>query len=220
MPAPSRLCPTVLTHPGLVTIHVQQAAKIAVEQSDQRCSPSRHFRHVTRPVGASVYRTAARFEDDDPDVIEYPQGRLQPDAHLRPTQSAEPAAERRDGDGTDAARPDLFCERPQAGLDVHHPALAPPVAFGREIDDVARGQHSRLEDEHTPRLHFLAPASGSVGLEVFGKRTFELKRDTAPHDADAVDGVDQSVGFLREDVAGPVFDHGCSPFVFSSTTVR
>ena len=90
----------------------------------------------------------------------------------------------------------------QPGLDVFKPALATPVPFGREVDDVARGNHrTRLEDEHMPGPHLVALAADRVCLEVLGKRTLELKCDPAPHHTDAVDGIDQGLRRLGEDVA-------------------
>ena len=85
---------------------------------------------------------------------------------------------------------DFSCKRLQPGLDVFEPALATPVPLGREIDDIARGNHrARLEDEHMPGPHLVASALSGVGLEVLGKRALELKCHPAPHHADAVDGV-------------------------------
>ena len=83
------------------------------------------------------------------------------------------------------------------------------MPLGREVDDVAgTGELTGLEDEHAPRLYGIALAPGNIGLEVLGKGAFELKRDAAPHDPDAVDGVDQSFGFFLEDVTSLVLDHG------------
>ena len=133
-------------------------------------------------------------------------------------QSAQPTAERRDGDRPDPTRADLPGQRLQPGLDVFKSALATPVPLGREVDDVAGGNHrTRLEDEHTPRPHRGALAPGGVCLEVLGKRALELKRDPAPHHADAVDGVDQGLRRLREDVASLVRDHGTTPPLSSTT---
>ena len=59
-----------------------------------------------------------------------------------------------------------------------------------------------------PGWNLVALATGSVGIEVFGKRALELKCDAPPHDADTVDRVDQSFRVFREDVARLVLDHG------------
>ena len=153
---------------------VQQAEQVAVQQPDQRGSTRCHRRDIARSVDAIVRQRAARFEDDDLDIIECAQSRLHARTHTRPVQSAQPAAERWDGDRPDPARADFPGERLQPGLDVFEPALATPVPLGREVDDVARGNHRTcLEDEHVPGSHLVALAPGGVRLEVLGKRALE-----------------------------------------------
>jgi hypothetical protein len=77
-----------------------------------------------------------------------------------------------------------------------------------EVDDVARaGGRTILEDEHPPRLHLVTVARLRVRGEVLRPRELEREGKPAPHHADAVDGVDQRLGVLDENVAGLVRDH-------------
>ena len=59
-----------------------------------------------------------------------------------------------------------------------------------------------------PGPHLIPLAERCVRIEIVRKRTFELKRDTTPHDPHAIYGVDQGFCYLSEDIAGLVCDHG------------
>ena len=190
---------------------VHQSAEIAMHQHDQRRAPWAHVRHFAR---LGRHRRAVRLEDDDMEIVDAAQRRFDARAHVGPIQPAEAAAERRDGDGADAAIADLFDQRLQAGVDILHPALAAPMPLGWEVDDELRiGQRPGLEHEHLARLHLLPRAGGLISLEVRRKVILELKRDAAAHDADAVDRIDQRFRVGPQDVSGREFDHRHLPSV-------
>ncbi len=129
-------------------------------------------------------------------------------AYLCPVQSTQAATKRRDGDRVDTALPNLCSKRPQAGVDVLDPALVPPMALGWEIDNEPRiCERSGLIDKHPARLHLLVSACCFVGPEVAGKRPFELEGKSLPHDADAVDRVDQRFGIGLQNIFGHELDH-------------
>ena len=69
------------------------------------------------------------------------------------------------------------------------------------------------KDEHPARLHFPPGAGGFVGFKIRWKIILELKRDTATHDADAVDRIDQRFRIGPQDVSGRKFDHRHLPSV-------
>ncbi len=82
------------------------------------------------------------------------------------------------------------------------------VPFGRKIDDVARaGKRACLEHEHVSGPNLATTASLGIDPEILGKRLLELKCDPTPHDADAVDCVDQGFGVLSEDIASREANH-------------
>ena len=95
-----------------------------------------------------------------------------------------------------ASRADFLDQRLESGLDVLHPALAAPVSFGREVDDVLAG----LEHEHTPGLDIPVRACRRIGLEVLRVGILELECDTAPHDANAIDRVDECLGVRLQNI--------------------
>ncbi len=91
------------------------------------------------------------MRNKDLHFTEFPKRRLDPRAYIGPLQTTQPTAERGDGNRPDVPRPDLLDQSDKASLEVFHPALASPVAFGREVDEVERvGQSASLENEPPP----------------------------------------------------------------------
>lgn len=85
-----------------------------------------------------------------------------------------------------------FRERLQPPFNVFNPALPSPMAFCREVDDEAReGKLARFEHEHPTWLNLTPFAGRSVFLEIIWKGVLKLKRYSAPHDANAVHGVNE-----------------------------
>ena len=84
----------------------------------------------------------------------------------------------------DVPRPNLLRQCDKAGIDILHPAFAPPVALGRKVDDIARiRQLTGLGDEHSPWLHLVPLAGRSVGFVVllfYHIRAYMLKLKVIP----------------------------------------
>ena len=195
---------------------VEQAADVAAHQFHQRGTAGRHRGHLAAVLHHVGRRCALGFIDAHAHLGQLAQGGLDARPNVAPLQTAQPAAQRRDGHRPDAAGTDLAHQRRQARVDVLDAALALPVALGGEVDDEARcGQLAHLVHEHAAGLHLFALAGRLVGLEVLGPGVLELQGDATAHDAHAVDGVDDSVGIVLQDVAAGQFDH-CGLLVSST----
>lgn len=70
-----------------------------------------------------------------------------------------------------------------------------------------------FEYEHSPRLNLVPLACCRISFEVVWERLFELKRDSAAHHTDAVDGVDEGFSSCFEDVPLFEFNHVEAPLV-------
>ncbi len=70
-----------------------------------------------------------------------------------------------------------------------------------------------LEHEHLAWLHLFARAGGFVSLEVVREVVLELKGDTAAHDANAVDRIDERLHVSPKDVSCREFDHRHPPSI-------
>ena len=69
-------------------------------------------------------------------------------------------------------------------------ATVTPMAFGGEVDDIARIENMTcFEHEHASGLDFPMPASGFIALEVFWESFFELQGEAFAHHANAVDRI-------------------------------
>src|SRR5271170_2747192 len=68
---------------------------------------------------------------------------------------------------------------------------------------------------HVAWLDLAMLAGSDVGIIVVGECLTKMQRDTFSHDADSIDGIDQSVGARVENVAGDVLDHNVSNTNFS-----
>ena len=198
---------------------VEQTVQVAVHQPDERCPARCHLRDLLALHHPLRRRRAPWLEDDDIQVVEAAQCLLDARAHVAPFEAAEAAAERRHRDRADVALADHHREVLEPGVDILDPAVAAPMPLGREVDDVARiGELPRLEHEHAAGLDLATRAGVGVDAEVLGERLLELKRDPAPHDADAVDRVDQGLGIFGKDVAGCEANHRRPLRVINNTT--
>ena len=166
--------------------------------------------------GIRCWRTL-RLVHNDLDTFQRCHGLLDTWVYLRPGQPPTPAAQRWNGNRSDAQALNVRFQRFQPCLNVLQVGFATPVAFGWEVDDVVRRQDTAgLGDQHAPRLHL----AGFTGADVLGViirvRLLELQRNAFAHDTHAVNCVDQGLGFGFQDVACGIGDHGWS--FLSSTT--
>mmetsp|Transcript_43971 Transcript_43971/g.77548 ORF Transcript_43971/g.77548 Transcript_43971/m.77548 type:complete len:329 (-) Transcript_43971:1069-2055(-) len=195
---------------------VQQAADVAAHQLHQRRAARGHRGHLAAVLHHVRRRRALGFIDAHAHVGQFTQGRLDAGPNIAPLQPAQATAQRRNGHRPDATRANLAHQRRQARINVLDPALALPVPLGGKVDDEAGcGQLAHLVHEHAAGLHLFALAGRLIGLEVLGPGDLELQRDATAHDAHAVDGVDDRVGIVLQDVAAGQFDH-CGLLVSST----
>lgn len=73
------------------------------------------------------------------------------------------------------------------------------MIFGWEVDDLGREQ--RFEKVRNAGLHFPPLTSLHVVIIHIRESILEFQRNPFPHDADAIDRVDQRLGFRLENVA-------------------
>ena len=192
---------------------VEQAFEVTGHQLHERRSAGRHlgsFTLVLHLVGCGgtfgfvqqyfhLRQGRKRLFDTRPDVI--------------PFQSTQTAAEGRNRNGLNVVAANDFNQVDQAGFDIFHAAVATPMTLGRKIDDEPRvGKLTGGVDEHSARLHLLPLASRFISFEVLRVGFLELQRNTPPHDADAVHGIDQSLCISVENVSACVFNH-CSVLI-------
>ena len=85
------------------------------------------------------------------------------------------------------------------------------MVLGGEIDYVA-GRVGAIEgmNEQLAGAEQVGAAGLAVTGVVGGETVLELFRQALAHDADAVDGVDEGLGVVVQDVTGKVGDHGFS----------
>ena len=160
---------------------VEKPREIAVHQPTSAARPgviAGTFRARSLRLGAG---SLVGLEHDDPHVGERLQGPLDPRSDIGPVKPAETSAERRNSNRADTRASNLRHQRLEPGLDVLDPRLAPPVALGREVDDVARiGELPGLEHKHASGLDFVLAAGRRVGLEVLRPRSLELSAIPRP----------------------------------------
>ena len=83
-----------------------------------------------------------------------------------------------------------------------------PVTLGREINDVLwTNKASRGVDGHASELNVPILAGAFIELKVLRELILELKRNSLAHYPDAIDGIDQGLGFGLKDVPTPEFNH-------------
>ena len=102
-------------------------------------------------------------------------------------------------------------EAAKPGLDVADRAAVAPVTLGGEVDDPPGPVAAGVEQEHAARPQPALGAGAAVGLEGVGVAAFELEGEAGACDADAVDGIDDGLGRLGEDVAVRETDHDMLP---------
>jgi hypothetical protein len=187
---------------------IEQADQVTFHQDDHCCTSGRHRGNRT-PAHASWQRLdLSRFEDEDANVGESRQRLFNARAHLRPLQTAQPAAQGRQSHRAYAATLDFLNKSAQPRLDILNARFPAPVPLGGEVDDVAWEKIPGLEDEHSAGLNLLPTTGSGISLEVFRPVLLELQRNAAPHHSNTVDGVYQGLNLGFEDVSGYVFDHG------------
>src|SRR5262249_15499405 len=99
-------------------------------------------------------------------------------------------------------------QRGKSCVNVLDPALAAPVALGREVDHPAWVRAlPDLDDQHAARLYLAPLARSLIRREVLWIGALELRRDAATHDADAVHRIDQRLRVGLQDVASGDVDH-------------
>ena len=102
----------------------------------------------------------------------------------------------------------------EAGPDIADRAARAPVPLGGEVEDPAGRLEPGGEDEDAAGPDAALCAGVAVGEEGGGVAPLELQGEAAAHDADAVDGIDDGLGLLGEDVAGGETDrHGGAPWL-------
>ncbi len=172
------------------------------ERLRQRGEPTLRATHCHRD---SVLGTTGLPQTAD---AQCPKRSLDPGPHVPPVKTAKPAAKRRNGDRLDAPRADFIDKSGEAGVDVLHPALVPPVLLGRKIDDVFLVcQLPGFDHQHAARPQFSTLAGGLIGRKIPGPHPLKLEREAASHDADAVDRVDKDFRIrLQQVAASSVFD--------------
>jgi hypothetical protein len=90
----------------------------------------------------------------------------------------------------------------ESGLDVLHTTLALPMALRREVDDIPGIlEQMQVMNEHHAGTDLSSFAGGLIGREILRKGLSELQSDAAPHNAHAIDRVDQGLDVGIQDVA-------------------
>src|SRR5581483_11941504 len=110
------------------------------------------------------------LEEQNMNIRQRRQRRLDHWANIRPVQSAATAAQRGYRERADPQLFDLIDEIAEPRLDIRQPRLTLPVTLRREVDDVPRVHQARLDDEHLPGPHLASSACSLIQPEVFRVR--------------------------------------------------
>ena len=104
-------------------------------------------------------------------------------------------------------------EAAQPGLDIADRAAVAPVTLGGEVGDPPGCGAAGIEQEDSARPQPALGAGAAVGEEGVRVAAPELEGEAGACDAEAVDGVDDGLGRLGEDVAVRETDHDMLPIV-------
>ena len=194
--------------------HAVPGKRVMINQADQRRPPRGHPGTAGRDRHLIGGRRTFGLVQKDGYVRERCESTFNARTDLIPIQAAVAATERRHGNRLDLLVLHSFDEGLETGFNIRHARAVPPIAFGRKIDDPPR-MGEAMENKHVAWLDLAMLAGSDVGIIVVGECLTKMQRDTFSHDADSIDGIDQSVGARVENVAGDVLDHNVSNTNFS-----